>query len=343
VDERIEVAVVESPRAAGREVALGSSLNQKQLDIAFSMGGKWGKFSLCPIGVASNALLPEKTVMARICQSGPQTSNESGSLVLDRNGRFLGIVTGVEKAGVGKTLRACRVVSTDILNETLRKLVDTRGNLRAGYLGIYGDTEGKRVLVTGVEPNTPAADAGLLAGDVVVEVDSQPVQDLMELGRILRWKGPGSRPELTVEREGEIMNVQPVLSAHPEKEPVYGWKLELPRVWGDDSKEEQKVKLSPMPLPSNLSFGLVVDTLSPQLASYFKVPNGRGLLVTTVLKESLANRSGFQAGDVLIEINGTELSSPSVMRDVLHAGRDGVIVIRFVRDGILQSRKLVFP
>lgn len=342
VDERIDVAVVESPRAANREVGLGSSLDQKQLSIAGVADGIWRQLSICPIGLNSSELLPEKTITARICQSDPQTPSESGGLVLDRKGRFLGIVTEVEKPGVSKTLRTYRVVPTDILNESLRKLVDTRENLRAGYLGIYPDTEGKKVVVAKVEHTTPASDAGLLEGDVVVAVDSRPIQNPMEFGRILRWKGPGRRCELTVEREGGTVKISPVLTAYPERRLVYGWKLELPRVWDDDSKA-QELKLSPMPLPSHLRFGLVVDTISPQLASYFKVPNGSGLLVTTVLEESLASRSGFQAGDVLIEINGTKLSSPSVMRELLYAGKDGVMVVRFVRDGVIQSRKLVFP
>jgi len=342
VDERMNVALVESTRAAKRTVGLGNSLNLKRLSIVGSVEGSWLESALCPVDIISHKLLPEKTLVARNCGTDIQALSEAGSFLLDQKGRFLGIVSGVEKAGVSKSLKAYRVVSTDALSDSLRRLVDSRENLRAGYLGVYVDTEVEKVLISGIEPNTPAADAGLIAGDVVVAVNSEPVRNLNEFGRILKWQGPGSRLELTVEREGGTKILRPVLSPHPVKELVYGWKLELPRVWGGDSEEEE-LRLSPMPLPSHLRFGLVVDTLSPQLASYFKVPSGRGLLVTSVLNESLASKSGFQAGDVLVEINGRELVSPGVMREVLYAGRDGVIVVRFVRDGVLQRRDLVFP
>ena len=343
VDERVDLAVVESPGAAARAVTLGSSLDQKHLDLASSTGGKWVTRALCPVGIHSHPLFPERTLKARLCEAGSDPFDARGSLVMDRKGRFLGVVTSVETAGVSKSVKSYRVISTDILNESLRRLVTQRKNLKAGYLGIYGDTETSRVVITGVERNTPAGDAGILAGDVIVAVDSHPIRNLMEFGKVLRWMGPGGRPELTIEREDGVKKIRPELTSYPERKPVYAWKLEVPRVWGEESAEEEELKISPMPLPSHFSFGLVVDTLSPQLASYFKAPNGRGLLVTSVLKESLASKSGFQAGDVLIEINGTELSSPSIMREALHAGKDGVIKIRFLRGGTLQSRRLVFP
>lgn len=343
VDERISVALVQSPGAARREVGLGSISGQKELEIADSADNHWHKLPVCPIDVSSSKLVPDKTIKARPCFPDANAACESGSFLLDQKGRFLGIVTEVEKVGTSKNLKAYRVVPTEVLNDSLRTLINRRENLRAGYLGIFIDPESKMVVVTGVEENTPAADAGLIAGDRIVAANSQPIRDLLEFGRILRWKGPGGRLELTVEREGEEQKLQAVLTSHPVKEPVYGWKLELPRIWGNSAGDEQELKLSPMPLPSYLKFGLVVDTISPQLASYFKVPSGKGLLVTSVQKESLASKSGFQAGDVLVEMNGRKLSSPSDMREVLYTGRDGVIVVRFVRDGVIQSRKLAFP
>jgi len=342
VDERVNLAVVQSPRAASREITLGHSLKQKRLDIVASLEGEWVESSLCVVDVGAHRLLPEKTVKARICKPNSQQAAEKGSLVLDPKRRLLGIVADVEEVGVSGTVKAYRVIPTDVINESLRRIVVEGENLRGGYLGIYGETVSNRVLVTGVEDDSAAADAGLLAGDAVLEVDAEPIQELAELGRILRWKGPGSSVDLTVQREEELRNVRAVLMAYPETNLVYGWKLELPKVWGAADAEEE-LRLSPTPLPSHLTFGLIVDTLSPQLASYFKAPHGRGLLVTTVLKESFASRAGFQAGDVLIEINGMELASPSTMREVLHSNKDGVIVIRYLRDGHIQKRKLVLP
>jgi len=344
VDERIEVALVETSGASGKEVGLGSDLGQKGLQIVGFVDGRWRKSAICPVDVKSNDLLPERTVIARSCGAKSQAPDaHDGSFLFDRKGRFLGVVTDVEEAGLSGDLRAYRVVPTETLNESVRKLVQNRENLHAGYLGIYPEPDSTKVVVSGVERNTPAADSGLIAGDVIVAVDSQPIQNLVEFGKILRWKGPGAQLELTLERGGGVRKVQPVLSSLPERRPVYGWKLELPRIWSDGSEDPQELKLSPMPLPSHLRFGLVVDTLSPQLASYFKVPDGTGLLVTTVMEESLASRSGFRAGDVLIEINGTRLSSPGVMREILQSGTEGAIVVKFFRDGHLLSRKLVFP
>ena len=103
----------------------------------------------------------------------------------------------------------------------------------------------------------------------------------------------------------------------------------------------EKVRLYRTVLPPPLDLGFELESLTSQLAKYFHTPTGGGLLVKSVLEGSMAQSSGFLAGDVLTRINGREIASPSDLRQQLRSAQAGVIVIQFIRNRQVQTQKLV--
>lgn len=101
---------------------------------------------------------------------------------------------------------------------------------RGGYLGIglqdlteqlgkhFGVDDGKGALVSEVKPDSPAARAGLAAGDVVVEADGEAVADTEELRDALAKHDDGDEVGLTVIRDGKRRNLTATLAAWPEGE-----------------------------------------------------------------------------------------------------------------------------
>ena len=192
-----------------------------------------------------------------------------------------------------------------------------------------------------VIPESPAEKAGLQSGDVIVGIDDQPVQSRRELAQAIRWRGAGSAVSVSVLREGDLHELSAVLSERQDKGPVVSWRLEVPSLWNQNERPEEQVKIHRIVLPPHLDLGLVVDPLTPQLAKYFKCPTDHGLLIRTVLPDSPASNVGFQAGDVLTQVNGRDVASHVDIRESLEAAKDEVLEIQFVRDGRLLSRKLV--
>ena len=89
-------------------------------------------------------------------------------------------------------------------------------SLELGYLGISGQAAGDGdvgVVVAEVVPESPAEAAGLLAGDVIVSIDSEPMHDIFELSAAVKLRLPGESVELTVRRGGDIYIVTAVLDA----------------------------------------------------------------------------------------------------------------------------------
>jgi len=69
--------------------------------------------------------------------------------------------------------------------------------------------------VAQVVAGSPAAQAGLQQGDVITQVDNQPITDDSTLGRVLATKKPGDTISLTVQRGGQSMQVSVTLAQRP--------------------------------------------------------------------------------------------------------------------------------
>jgi len=114
---------------------------------------------------------------------------------------------------VTATNRGAAVKRIELANPRFRDLED-----RSGYLGHVVDETlaGGGAVVRVVGPGTPAAEAGLLPGDVIRSVDDRPVDDWISLGAALKTTEPGQTVSLTVLRQGEAK----VLSTKLERRPL---------------------------------------------------------------------------------------------------------------------------
>jgi S1-C subfamily serine protease len=140
----------------------------------------------------------------------PIMSGSSGGALLDRHGAVIGITTavaisdtGAEGLGFAIPIEIAHAVATD--------LIDT-GRARHGYLGIDATdlptehaaslgVEGGAI-VAEVEAGSPADEAGLQPGDVVVEVDGEPARSMSSLIVSIRLSTPGATVLFTVLRDG---------------------------------------------------------------------------------------------------------------------------------------------
>jgi len=164
-------------------------------------------------------------------------------------------------------------------------------------------------LVENVQKDSPAAKAGLERGDVIVEFDGVRVRSSAELRRLIRETPPGRTVELKVIRDGKLR----VLSAKLEGSTGainLNMNMNMP-----------EIHLPPLNFPPDThraALGIDGDDLTPQLAQYFGVKQGKGVLVSEVTLGGAADKAGLKAGDVIVQVDGKAVGSVVELRSALN-------------------------
>ena len=138
----------------------------------------------------------------------------SGGALADWQGRVIGMNTMIQTTSGGNIGLGFAVPSDTV--ELIATRIVNGESLELGYLGISGQAAGDGdvgVVVMEVVPESPAEAAGLLAGDVIVSIDSEPMYDIFELSAAVKLRLPGDAVELTVRRGGDIYIATAVLDA----------------------------------------------------------------------------------------------------------------------------------
>ena len=221
----------------------------------------------------------------------------SGGALLNIDGGLIGINTAIyaQAQGIGFAIpinRARRIAEELIAH----------GRVRPSWLGLSTQTltpdlgphfsvPGNRgVIVTGVEPGSPAQQAGLKKDDVIIRLDTLPVTSREGFNRARADYPPGRPMQLTIFRNGRKLPLSVIAAAIPE-----GMLKDL--AWK--------------------RYGFRIEPLDPQRAAGWRIPRDIGVQVSRVRAGSSAAEIGFRPGDVILSLAEQEVGSPESFRKML--------------------------
>jgi serine protease Do len=247
----------------------------------------------------------------------------SGGPLLNMDGDVVGINTAIVAAGEGIGF----AVPTSMAREVIAQLKKYQ-RVKRGWLGITVQDVTREVaraldlqeprggLVASVQPGGPAARAGLTSGDVILEVNGQPVEDGSELTRTIGRLEPGAEASLTVWRKGAQQTFEVTLGDRGKQTQAGQPSIE--------QDKEQEAKL-----------GVKLKPLTEREARALGLESAEGLLVAGVMPDSLAARHGIKPGDVILKANGRSTTSVETFRDVVLEAMDtkGVLMLHINRRG----------
>jgi serine protease Do len=346
IDERVSLAVVQIADRLQQGALLGTLSDGRPIRVT---GWKDGRWNLARFDMASK-VPSEVEVEEELRGSFPEKLAPEfpleGSLLFDESGRFLGFLTQADRVGLSRSTRLLRVLPAGAVRDSIRQVLTSGGSVRAGWLGVFIKDENRRVEVKDVVDGSPADRAGLQPGDLILKVAGRNIWSRGQFVRLIRWLGPGTQTPVIVEREGRSIELQTRLQSWAEsRPPATAWAMEIPRVLGSGSNtvEARNIRFYPVLVNPTETLGLTVEPVTPQLAEFFKVPGGQGLLIKAVLEQSLAGKMGFKAGDVLVTVNGSHVTSSADLSRILMSSRDGLLEVTFVRQGEVLTQRVVTP
>jgi len=312
-------------------VQLADSKQVKVGEMAIAIGNPYGLEGTMTVGIisalgrtlpAGSSTLASVYSIPNIIQTdAPINPGNSGGVLVDEQGRVVGVTTAIESttnsnSGIGF------VVPSAIVSKVVPSLIQT-GKYEHPYLGISGTSlipdiaaamdlkEGQRgVLVVTVVEDGPAAEAGLrpsqdtttidgqeipIGGDVITAINSQTLNKMDDLIAYLNDETEvGQSVNLTVLRDGTEIEVEVTLAARPVPTPA-------PEV--TQNTPDQK---SPNPEnPSKAWLGILGAQLTPEIAKAMDLnTDQQGILIVQVESGSPADLAKLHSSDQEVTING---------------------------------------
>jgi len=328
-DERTDTALLKiEPRQPLTTIGLGNSDDTEVGEWVMAIGNPFGLGgNSVTVGVVSYKGRPldlsrRSTPIEMLQTDASINPGNSGGPLLNSKGEAIGINTLIITQGVEQSAGVGFAVPINEAKSILSQL-KTKGHVVRGWLGVQvqaidedmaqslklKDTKG--ALVADVTSGSPAEKAGLKPGDVVIALDGKPIDNGSELSRTIASKAPGASMTVEVVRDGARKSMPVTLGTFPDA--------------AADNESESASDQG--------RIGLSLQPVTPEIAGQLNLPRDlRGLYVGEVVPGSKAETAGIQPGDVIVSVNGVEVTTVEGLKAEVAKAPNGLSRLRIHRN-----------
>jgi len=320
-DPKTDLALLKVEATGLPVIPLGDSTQLQVGEPVMAIGNPFGLERTVTTGIVS--------ATGRVIGQGPyddfiQTDasinpGNSGGPLINGRGQAVGINAAIFSQS-GGSVGIGFAIPVNQAKSVVTQLVAS-GKVTRGWLGVtiqpltaelakgFNVTEGTGALVAGVQDGSPAARAGVKAGDIITHYDGQKVATSADLPKLVAATAVGRQVPVTVVREGKKVALNVTVAQMDEPgQPVVA------------QAEEAKGPL-----------GLTVETVTPSIAKELKLSEPRGVIVRGVRSGSPAENAGIRAGDVITEVDRQAVADAAQMKRALEKHPKGAPVVVMVR------------
>jgi serine protease Do len=314
-------------------VSWGDSDQAKVGDWVVAVGNPFGLGGTVTAGIIS--------ALGRDINSGPYDDfiqldapinrGNSGGPTFNLSGEVIGINTAIYTPSGGSVGIGFAIPSDTAKNiiVQLRK----NGRVTRGWLGVavqsitptiakslgLNPEQPSGALVASVTPNSPATEAGIEQGDVILSAAGHPIKERRDLLRLVATAPIGQKFDLTVRRNGKEMNVAATIKELPENP--------TPPVVTVPGSEEESADL-----------GLQLSLINPARHRGFRIPEDvKGVVVTKLASDGPAAVQGIELGDVIVSIDQQPATTPQqAAAELKQAAAKGTMLLLINRRGVSE-------
>jgi S1-C subfamily serine protease len=257
----------------------------------------------------------------------PINQGNSGGALVNTRGELIGINSQILSPNGGGNIGIGFAIPSNMAKTVMTQLI-SHGKVSRGQLGVtvqlltsdlaagLGINNVQGVLVSNVTSGSPAEKAGIKPGDIILDVNGSPVNEVNALRNLIASAGAGSDVTLSTLRNGNRQQVRVKLGE-----------------FNPDAKASNE-ESSGTPQAAGGRLGVEVRPVTPELVSQYALPAGTtGLVVASVDPNGTAANAGIREGDIIQTINRQPVKSASEVQAALRNVGDRPAILQILRQG----------
>lgn len=317
----------------GKDLSAASFADSEQIrvgDVVLAVGTPFGLDQTVTMGIVSGlgrggmGIVDYENFIQTDASINP---GNSGGALVDTSGRIVGINTAIFSR-TGGNMGIGFAVPSNLAQQVLQSIRE-KGRVIRGYLGTLVQpltddlaralklTKQTGALVAEVSARSPAEQAGLRSGDVIIAINNKPIQDPRQLRLLVGAMTPGAPVEIKFIRDGQEKISKALLAELPPTQP----------------KTDED---SPSDAP-NILKGVKIGDLNEETKRTLKVsPEIQGAVIVGVEEDSTAYKAGLREGQIIQEINRQPVRTAADAIRLGQASTEGSLLLRVWAEGTSQ-------
>jgi serine protease Do len=327
-DERTDLAVlkVDAGSRVLPYIQLGDSAAVRPGEWVVAMGNPFGLGGTVTAGIVSakGRDIGAGPYDQFIQIDAPINQGNSGGPLFNQEGKVVGVNSAILSPS-GGSIGIGFAIPANVVKDVVAEL-EKHGHVTRGYAGVETQSiapamakalklpNADGALVAGLTPDSPAAKAGIEAGDVIRAVNDKAVKNPHDLATTVGAAKPGDNVKLEIFHDGASRTVSFTLAQMPSDRQVAAAE--------DGAQGRAKV-------------GIALAELSPEIRGQLDLPKGtKGAVVREVQPGSPAQDAGIRPGDVIVGVGPQPVTSPEdAVKAIRSASKDQSVALRILRDG----------
>ena len=320
-DPKSDIAVIEIEASGLPVVQIGDYSQLEVGEWVVAIGNPFGLSHTLTVGVVSakgRTSLGINDYEDFIQTDAAINPGNSGGPLVNLDGEVIGMNTAIFSRS-GGYMGIGFAIPINLAARIANQLIE-KGEVERGYLGImiqpltadlaksFDLKNDKGILIAQVTKNSPADKAGLKAGDVIVNYQGRPMSDTGDFRNQVALAQPGSKVEFDIIRDGKQRNISVKVD-----------KLSDHKQAAQESSQASE------------KLGIVVQTITADLAKQLGIKAGKGVIVTEVAPGSVATMAGIGRGSVILEVNRKAVNTAAEFDQAIKNSANNKVLL-LVRD-----------